>query len=200
MSIKSMFAGLAVLLAAASLSACHTSASSNGPPPLQGSSIGGPFTLVGPNGQTVHYSDFNGKYRMIYFGYTWCPNICPFDLNRMMTGYRLWAKDHAKLENQVQPIFITVDPARDTPAKMKEYTAKFGPNLIGLTGTPAQIKEAARQFSVYYKKGPKDPNVGYTVNHSRYAYLMGRKGKAIALLPADKSAKAVAAVLTKWVH
>ncbi|GAA0272087.1 SCO family protein [Alteraurantiacibacter aestuarii] len=169
------------------------------PPPLEGAAIGGPFELVDTAGKTVRWSDFDGKYRMVYFGYAWCPDVCPFDLNRMMLGYRQWSQAHPDLAAQVQPIFITIDPERDTPEKVGEYVANFGDNLIGLTGTPEAIEEAARNFSVYYQRGPDDENVGYLMDHSRAGYLMGREGQPIALLPVESSAEEVAAELGKWV-
>ncbi len=189
---------LPLLLAAAfplCLAACQAE-----PPPLEGAAIGGPFELVNGAGQTVRWSDFDGKWRMVYFGYTWCPDVCPFDLNRMMLGYRQWAQDNPDLADDVVPIFITVDPARDTPAKVAEYTRNFGPQLVGLTGSDAAIKQAADAFAVFYERGPDDPNVGYMMQHSSAAYLMDRQGNPIALLPVDESADAVAAQLDQWVR
>ncbi|TIX49652.1 SCO family protein [Alteraurantiacibacter aquimixticola] len=170
------------------------------PPPLEGAAIGGPFELVNSAGETVRWSDFDGSYRMVYFGYTWCPDVCPFDLNRMMSGYRQWAEGNPDLAAQVQPIFITIDPERDTPEKMAEYTANFGDNLMGLTGSPEAIAEAAQNFSVFYERGPDDANVGYLMQHSNAGYLMGRNGEPIALLSVDESPDMVAAELGQWVR
>ncbi len=179
------------------LASCDEPAS---PPPLEGAAIGGPFELVNPAGETVRWNDFEGQYRMVYFGYAWCPDVCPFDLNRMMRGYAQFAESEPDLAAQVQPIFITVDPKRDTPDKVGEYVANFGDNLIGLTGTPEQVDQAAMNFSVYYSRGPDDSTYGYLVDHSRAGYLMGRSGEPIALLPVDESPEGVAAELEKWVH
>jgi protein SCO1 len=181
------------------LAACDRAASS-GPPPLEGAAIGGPFELVNGAGQTVRWSDFDGKWRMVYFGYTWCPDVCPFDLTRMMRGYRQWAADNPDLADDVVPIFITVDPERDTPQKVAEYTGKFGTQLVGLTGTPDAIRQAADNFSIFYERGADDPNAGYLMQHSNAAYLMDRQGSPIALLPVDESAEGVAAQLTQWVQ
>jgi len=167
---------------------------------LEGSTIGGPFELVNPAGETVRWSDFEGKYRMVYFGYTWCPDVCPFDLNRMMLGYRQWAEENPELAGDVQPIFVTIDPERDTPEKMAEYTANFGDNLLGLTGTPEAIEEAATNFSVFYSRGEEDENVGYLMQHSNAGYLMDREGEPIALLPVDESAEGVAEQLATFVR
>ncbi|MEO7553736.1 MAG: SCO family protein [Alteraurantiacibacter sp.] len=190
---------LPLLLLATTLSACGPSAPA-GPPPLEGAAIGGPFELVNGAGETVRWRDFDGKWRMVYFGYTWCPDVCPFDLNRMMLGYRQWSQDNPDLAADVVPLFITIDPERDTPAVIAEYTGKFGPQLIGLTGTQDAIKQAADAFGAYYERGPDDANVGYKMQHTNAAYLMDRQGQPIALLPVDESADGVAAQLAQWVR
>jgi protein SCO1/2 len=190
---------LPLLLLAAALPACGPSAPAE-PPPLAGAAIGGPFTLVNGAGETVRWSDYDGKWRMVYFGYTWCPDVCPFDVTRMMRGYRQWADDNPDLAADVVPIFISIDPERDTPAKIAEYTRGFGAELVGLTGTPDAVKQAADNFSVFYERGPDDPNVGYLMQHTNAAYLMDRQGKPIALLPVDESADGVVAQLDQWVR
>jgi protein SCO1/2 len=167
-------------------------------PPLQGATLGGPFTLSDKDGKTVRWDDFAGKYRIVYFGYSFCPDACPLDVQKMMQGFALFEKAHADLARQVQPIFITIDPARDTPAVVGQFAAAFSPHLLGLTGTPAQVDQAAKAFAVYYAKG-KETEGGYLMDHSRIAYLMGRKGEPIAMLPVDKTPQDVAAELAKWV-
>lgn len=191
-----LFAAIAAAVLAAS---CGPGASQ--PPPLEDASIGGPFELVDKNGQTVRWSDFDGQYRMVYFGYAYCPDVCPFDVQRMMLGYNRFAEAEPELAAQVQPIFITVDPERDTPQVVGTFTGNFSDKLIGLTGTPEQIADAARAFAIYYKKGEPNEEGGYLVDHSRAAYLMGRDGKPIALLPVEVAdqGEAVAAELEKWV-
>ena len=170
------------------------------PPPLAGAAIGGPFTLVDKAGKTVRWADFAGKWRIVYFGYTWCPDACPTDVGVMMRGFDRFAKDHPDLAGEVQPLFITVDPARDTPARVGEFAAAFSPRLLGLTGTPAQVNQAAKAFAAYYARGKDQPGGGYLMDHSRVAYLMDRDGKPVAMLPVDKDDKAVAAELAKWVR
>ena len=114
---------------------------SPGPSPngvdLRGSSLGGEFDLVDKTGKSVRWSDFGGRYRIVYFGYTWCPDVCPTDVQRMAQGLKIFSREHPELAKSVQPIFITVDPERDTPAKVGEFAAAFSPQLIGLTGSPA---------------------------------------------------------------
>lgn len=190
-------AALALSLSVA-LTACG--GAPRGPAPLEGAAIGGPFELQDKAGKTVRWSDFDGKYRIVYFGYAYCPDVCPLDVQKMMQGYTLFAKDHPDLAGQVQPIFITVDPARDTPAVVGEFTSAFSDKLLGLTGSEAQVAAAAKAFAVYVSKGEPNAEGGYLVDHSRAAYLMGRKGEPITTLPVEQSGAAVAAELAKWVN
>ncbi|GAC1612648.1 MAG: SCO family protein [Novosphingobium sp.] len=169
-------------------------------PPLAGATIGGDFTLTDKSGKTVHFNDFAGKWRIVYFGYSFCPDVCPLDLQHLMQGYHAFAKASPALARDVQPIFVTIDPERDTPQKIGEYTANFGPELLGLTGTPAQIAAAASTWKVYYARHESKTPGSYLMDHSRAAYLMDRAGKPIALLASDKDGAAVAAELQKWVH
>ena len=173
-----------------------------GEPPLAGAAIGGPFELVDAAGKTVRWSDFDGRYRMIYFGYAYCPDICPYDVQQMMKGYNRFKEAEPELAAQVQPIFVTIDPERDTPAVVGEFTRAFSSDLLGLTGTPEQVAKAAKAFAVYYNKGEDAGDGSYLMDHSRAAYLMGRDGKPIALLPVEVQDKgeAVAAELAKWVR
>ena len=152
------------------------------------------------DGQTVRWADFAGKWRMVYFGYAFCPDVCPFDVSRMMRGFDQWAAENPELADDVQPIFITIDPERDTQAKVGEYTANFSPRLLGLTGTPQQVRVAADAFSAYYEKGEVKPDGTYLMDHSRAGYLLDRAGNPIALLPVEASAEGVAAELSKWVR
>jgi protein SCO1/2 len=115
-----------------------------------------------------------------------------------MRGLALFEKSSPELAAQVQPIFISIDPERDTPKVVGEFAAAFHPRLIGLTGSPDQVGKAAKAFAAYYTRG-KDTPGGYLMDHSRVAYLMGRKGEPIAMLPIDKNPEAVEAELAKWV-
>lgn len=188
----------ACFAAVLTLPACGSASGPAEKPPLEGAKIGGPFTLTDKAGREVRWSDFAGKYRIVYFGYTFCPDACPMDVQQMMQGFARFAKAEPVLANQVQPIFISIDPARDTPARVGEFAAAFSPRLLGLTGTPKQVDEAAKAFAAYYAKG-KETSGGYLMDHSRVAYLMGRQGKPIAMLPVDKGPQAVEAELAKWV-
>jgi len=170
-------------------------------PPLAGTGIGGQFELVDKTGKTVRWSDFEGKYRMVYFGFTYCPDACPTDLARSGKGLKLFEQEHPDLGAKVQPIFISVDPERDTPAVVGEFAANFHPRLIGLTGTPAQVKAAADAFKVFYEKAPAGSDGQYMVNHSTVTYLFGPKGEPLATIPTDvnDNGEAVAEELGKWV-
>ena len=189
---------LALLLLPLALSACGSQAPSE-PPPLAGAKIGGPFELQDKTGKVVRWADFAGKYRIVYFGFTFCPDACPLDVGTMMRGFARFEKDQPALAAEVQPIFITIDPARDNAQVVGEFAAAFSPRLLGLTGTPAQIDTAAKAFAAYYARG-KETTGGYLMDHSRVAYLMGRKGEPIAMLPVDQGPEAVAAELAKWVR
>lgn len=153
---------------------------------LVGASIGGDFTLTDQDGKTVRWADFAGKYRILYFGYTYCPDVCPLDLTRIMAGYRLLEKADPAAAVKVQPIFITVDPQRDTPAVVKTYVAAFHPKLIGLTGTPEQIEAVKKAFVVVAgKEGDPTATQDYLVSHSRTPFLFSPEGKPIAMVPVD---------------
>jgi len=161
-----------------------------------GPTIGGPFTLENSSGKTVTDRDFRGKYMLVYFGYTYCPDVCPTTLNAVAAALD---KMGAKAKD-LSPIFITVDPQRDTPEVMKQYTGAFSPQLIGLTGSPDQIAKVAKEYRVYYAKhvtgpGPND----YSMDHSSILYLMGPDGRFIAPIRADGSGDDMAAEIGKLV-
>lgn len=190
---------LAALMLPLSLAACGGTAPRQ-EAPLEGAKIGGPFTLTDQNGKTVKDSDFAGKFRILYFGYSYCPDVCPVDLQKIVAGFAKFEKDQPERAKNIQPIFITIDPQRDTPQVLKQYVGAFHPRLIGLTGTPAQIKAVADAYLVMYKAqkpAGSDPKA-YLVDHSRQAYLMGKQGEPIALLPYDESPEAIAAEIDKW--
>jgi protein SCO1/2 len=153
-----------------------------------GVSVGGPFTLVNGQSKTVTDADFRGRFMLVYFGYTFCPDVCPTDLQLMTNAMELLGKDAAR----VAPIFITVDPARDTPQVIGEYTKLFSDKLVGLTGTPEQIAAAARAYRVYYAKASSAQSTTYLMDHSSFIYLMGPDGKLSALFSQGTTAKQLA--------
>ena len=167
--------------------------------PLAGAAIGGDFELLDKSGETVRWADFAGKYRIVYFGYAFCPDVCPQDVAKMIRGLKLYADSEPELAAQIQPIFITIDPERDTPQVVGEFAVAFSNDLIGLTGTPEQIEQAADAFRVYYARGEENDDF-YLMDHSAITYLFGPQGEPIATLPTDKGPQAVADELAKWVR
>ncbi len=169
-------------------------------PPLEGAALGGDFTLTAEDGKPLSWNDFQGKYRTIYFGYTFCPDVCPVDTQRAMAGLKQFEKAHPDLGARVQPFFVGVDTQRDTPEVLREFTDNFHPRLIGLTGDEKTLTEVAAKFAASFSKGEPAPGGGYLVNHTNVTLLFGPKGEPIATLPTDEGAEAVAAELEKWVH
>ncbi|MBP0493566.1 SCO family protein [Pararoseomonas indoligenes] len=137
-----------------------------------GVSVGGPFTLVDGDGKTVTEANLRGKLALVFFGYTFCPDVCPTELQAVAQAMDLLGPQ----ADQVRPVFVTIDPERDTPAKIKDYVALFHPSILGLTGTPAQVSAAARAWRVYYAKVTPPGASDYLMDHSAFTYLMGRDG------------------------
>jgi cytochrome oxidase Cu insertion factor (SCO1/SenC/PrrC family) len=137
--------------------------------------VGGPFTLTDHNGKTVTDRDFRGRYMLIYFGYSFCPDVCPTTLGVMAEALQ---KAGGKAQ-RIAPVFITIDPERDTPQVLGDYMKAFGPQFIGLTGSPAAIKDVEKKYRVYAAKRPLDKG-GYGMDHSSVLYLMGPDGKMIS--------------------
>ena len=165
-----------------------------------GAAIGGPFILTNQDGIRVTERDFAGEYRIMYFGFTHCPDVCPTDLVVIGQALRRFEKSDPERAARVAPVFVSVDPERDTPAVLKEYVAAFHPRLVGLTGTPQQVADTIKRYGAYGAKDAPSPAGGYNVNHSRLAELIGPAGEPIALLPYDKGAEAVADELDRWVR
>ena len=193
------------LIVAVSLAAC--SAAPEPAPPLQGATIGGPFALTDQRGQAVTDRDFAGQYRLIYFGYSFCPDVCPVDLQKLMMGLTAFEKADPTRGARIAPIFITIDPARDTPAALAPFVARYHPRLLGLTGSDAAIAQAAKAFLVTYQKQEGSAPDRYLMGHTQLAYLMGPQGEPLALLPIDDVTTPddegrpalVAADLDRWV-
>ncbi len=191
--------GLAACIAASlALASCKQAPPET--PPLAGARIGGPFALTDQDGKPFSSDALAGRYRIVYFGYTFCPDACPTDMQVLGKAMRQFdAKDPAK-SAKVQPIFITVDPARYTPAALKQFVTAFYPRLIGLTGSEAQIAGVAKEYAISYRKQPAPAGTsGYLMDHPRIAILLGPDGKPIELLPVDATADAVVTELEKWV-
>ena len=144
--------------------------------------VGGPFTLTAPDRTTVTEQTYRGKWLLVYFGFTSCPDTCPTTLLEVAAALEKLGPDADKL----QPLFVTVDPLRDTPAVMGNYTQSFHPRIIGLTGTPQQIAAVAQEYGVYYaphRTGPAAED--YVMDHGTYLYLMDPHGKFVRGFDAD---------------
>ena len=201
MNMLPAFARLTLaLLAGFSLGSCSRQAEQM-PPPLQGAALGGPFALVDQDGRPTTDKSFAGRYRAVYFGYSFCPDVCPTTLQQLMQGYRAFAAASPAAAARLVPIFITVDPERDTPGVLKSYVSAFGPQLVGLTGSAAAIATAAKEYGVYFHRqvAPAGSSA-YLVDHSSQVILFGPDGAPIALVPTDQGAKAVADTFGRWVH
>ena len=141
--------------------------------------IGGPFNLIDQDGKPRSDSDFRGKLLLVYFGYTYCSDVCPTDLQAIsMAIDRLGAAGEA-----VQPLFITVDPEHDTPETIKLYVGLFHPRLIGLTGSVRQIKQVARAYKVYYANSQSEKKSDRVIDHSGFVFLVGRDGQYLGFFP-----------------
>jgi cytochrome oxidase Cu insertion factor (SCO1/SenC/PrrC family) len=153
--------------------------------------IGGPFALLDQNGARRTDADFHGKLMLVYFGFTYCPDVCPTDLQQIGLALdRL-----GKAGEAVQPVFITLDPERDTPEHLRDYMPLFHPRFVGLTGEPAAITAASSAYRVYYKKIELSEGANYTVDHSAFLYLIARDGQYIGFFPPGTSADRLAEAL-----
>ncbi|WP_207455394.1 SCO family protein [Azospirillum sp. SYSU D00513] len=156
-------------------------------------SIGGPFTLTDHTGKTVTDQDYQGQYRLIYFGYSYCPDVCPTELGSMARAMEVLGP----LGDRVQPLMITIDPERDTVSHLAEYVALFHPRMVGLTGTPEQVAAVTKAYRVYAAKRPAEggKTEEYLMDHSGFLYLMGPDGAFIRIFPAGTTGDELAADL-----
>lgn len=185
------------------LSACNPSGDSKTDavesPPLTGAKIGGSFALTNQDGGITSDSDMAGQYRIMYFGYSYCPDVCPVDLQKIMQGLAVAEKADPELAAKIQPIFVTIDPERDKPEQLKQYVSAFHPRLIGLTGSEEEIAEVAKKFLIVYNRREVEGMSEYLMDHSRQAYLFGPQGEPLAMLPYDGTPDEVAAEIRRWV-
>ena len=185
------------------ISGCNPSGDSNSniaeEPPLAGAKIGGSFTLTNQDGGKTSGSDMAGQYRIMYFGYSYCPDVCPVDLQKIMQGLAVAEKSEPELAKKIQPIFVTIDPERDKPEQLKQYVSAFHPRLIGLTGTTEEIADVAKKFLIIYNRREVEGMSEYLMDHSRQAYLFGPQGEPLAMLPYDGTPEEVAAEIKRWI-
>jgi cytochrome oxidase Cu insertion factor (SCO1/SenC/PrrC family) len=159
--------------------------------------IGGPFTLTDQNGRRVTDQDFRGKYMLVFFGYTYCPDVCPAELQVISSALdKLGAKGE-----QVTPVFITIDPQRDKVEQVRDYIRNFHPRMVGLTGTPEEIDAAAKVYRVYHVKAQNAKSADeYLMDHSTLVYLMNPQGEYVTHfaygMSADKIAERILKAMT----
>lgn len=156
--------------------------------------IGGPFSLVTHEGQPVTDADFRGKYMLIYFGYTYCPDVCPMELAKITRALDILEERSIPL-TRLQPLFITVDPERDTVEQMALYVSLFHPTLLGLTGTPEQVKQATDAYRVYSQKSGDIESNAYLMDHASMVLLMGPEGQFVDFFSSRETAQDIAITL-----
>jgi protein SCO1/2 len=191
-SNRTVYAIIGLLVAALLLAAGgYLFVSGNQPAAL---TVGGPFSLIDGDGHPVTDQTWRGKYMLVYFGYTFCPDVCPTTLSAVADALDKMGPKADRL----QTLFITVDPKRDTASVVKQYAAAFSPRITGLTGSPDQIAAAAKAYRVYYAEhrtgpGPDD----YSMDHSSVLYLMGPDGRFIAPVRADQTGPEIVTALNR---
>ena len=157
--------------------------------------IGGAFSLIGTKGETVTDKDFRGKYMLIYFGYTFCPDVCPTELSAISEAL----DKLGPLANRITPLFISIDPERDRPKLVGEYVSNFYKTYVGLTGSKAQIKQVTKAYKVFYSKGKSTEPGEYTMDHSSIIYLMDPKGEYVAFFSYGTAPKIMAQKMAKLI-
>ena len=162
-----------------------------------GPQIGGPFALVDQEGRRVTEASYAGRHLLVFFGFTHCPDVCPLALGEVSVALDALGPAAAK----VQPLFVSVDPERDTPAALKDFITAFDDRIVGLTGSPEEVAAAARAYRVYFKKVPVQGALGYTMDHSAFVYLVGPGGKLEAFFThetkGDDMARKISSFLAK---
>lgn len=158
----------------------------------EGVSLGGPFRLVDHTGRRVTEADFADRFSLVYFGFTYCPDVCPTELGTMAAALDLLEE---RIAARVQPILITIDPERDTPAQLADYVSRFHPRLIGLTGSEAEIAEVARRFRVFYARVHPPDSTEYLMDHSSFLYLVGPDFRVRAIFRPNTDPEAMAAAI-----
>ncbi len=195
--LKQLKIALLSFVAAATLVGCSVDAPP-APPPLQGAAIGGDFELVSETGETVREADFAGQNRVIYFGYAFCPDVCPVDMQRLGQAMRIVEERDPEMAERITPIFVSVDPDRDTPEVLAEFTDSFHPRMLGLSGSREAIDAAVDSYGVYYQLGEDDGSGTYLVDHSNNAILFGPEGEPLVILPLQDQPDVIADALLRW--
>ena len=184
---------LTAMLTVAALAGCSEAPKKFNAMDVTGADWGKNYSLTDLSGKTVTPADFQGKVTALFFGFMYCPDACPTHLTKMGELKKMLGKD----AEQLQLVFITVDPERDTPEKLKQYLQSFDPTVVGLRGTLAETEAVAKDFRVFYKKvatkdTPKDP-MSYTIDHTTFTYLFDTKGQLRLVVPHDLAVEKIAA-------
>ena len=156
--------------------------------------VGGPFELIDGDGRTVTERDFHGRHMLVYFGFTFCPDVCPTTL---FSASAALEEIGPALASKVRLVFVSIDPERDTPEVVKDYAAHFHPGTVGLTGTPEQVATAARAFRIYYRKAAPEEDGSYLVDHSSILFLMDGEGRYVTHFGHEATADDMAAALKR---
>ncbi|MCS6987372.1 MAG: SCO family protein [Sphingomonadaceae bacterium] len=168
---------------------------------LEGAAVGGDFALVDEDGRPVSHRSFAGRWRLMYFGYTFCPDVCPVDLGHLARGLAQFETEWPERALKVQPLFVTVDPERDTPAVLKTFTAAFHPRLVGLTGTPEQVKATLATFRIHASRREGATPGAYLMDHTAALYLFDPEGRPVAFLAGPEATpEAVRDLLARFVR
>lgn len=191
---QAIFAVIALLLTLAiGLAAALFRGDGHMPAGIGEALVGGPFSLRDQDGKAVTDKDFLGKHMLVFFGYTYCPDVCPTELQVMTQAIEaMGAAGEA-----IQPVFITIDPERDTPEVLKAYVANFGSRLVGLTGSQEEVAAAAKAYRVFYKKVENADGNAYLMDHTSIIYLMDPKGRFVRHFSYSTDAKALTEALIK---
>lgn len=157
----------------------------------QGIALGGPFSLADHAGRAVTERDFAGRFLLLYFGYTFCPDVCPTELGTIAAAMDAMGT----AGERVTPVFVTIDPERDTPAQLADYVARFHPRMVGLTGSPEQVTAAARAYRVFFQKVRPQGMGDYLMDHSSFIYLVGPDGRVRQLFRPGVAPETIAAAV-----
>ena len=158
--------------------------------------IGGPFTLTNHRGEKVTDSTYRGRFLFVYFGYGYCPDVCPTELANMAAALDMLGDKAIAL----QPLFVTVDPERDSVEFLAEYVGQFHPKFVGLTGTPAEIVAVAKSYRVFYRKANEDNSTEYLVDHSSFVYLIGPNGEFLTMFRSATDPAAMAKTIAAYIE
>jgi cytochrome oxidase Cu insertion factor (SCO1/SenC/PrrC family) len=153
--------------------------------------VGGPFTLTDQRGKRVSLADFHGRIVVLYFGYTFCPDVCPTDLHAIAGLLELLGADGSK----VQPLFVTLDPERDTPARLGPYAESFNPRFVALTGSAQEIREVATQYKVFFEKVRPPGASDYMIDHTAFTFVIDARGNYAGFFPPGTSGERMAALV-----